>query len=92
MKKLNIGCGTDYRDGFINIDGSDVLAKVDKVIDIASKHLLDHFSPGEIDVILANDIVEHLFHWEAVRLLKDFYDLLPPRGTQGFQGLLFKAG
>jgi len=81
VKKLNIGYGTDYKDGFINIDGSDVLTKVDKVIDIGRESLLEHFSPGEIDFILANDIVEHHFHWEAVRLLKDFYDLLAPGGT-----------
>lgn len=80
VKKLNIGCGTDYKDGFINIDGSDVLSKVDKVIDIGKTGLLEHFSPGEIDFILANDIIEHHFHWEAISLLKDFYDLLATGG------------
>lgn len=74
--KLNIGCGTDYREGFCNIDGSDALSRVDKVIDISSESLLDHFKAGEIDFILANDIVEHHFHWEAVRILKEFHTLL----------------
>lgn len=80
MKKLNIGCGTDYRDGFINIDGSDVLSRVDKVIDIGKTSLLKHFSRGEIHFILANDIVEHYFHWESVSLLRDFYELLAAGG------------
>lgn len=74
--KLNIGCGTDYRNGFCNIDGSDTLAKVDKVVDISTESLLDHFKAGEVDFILANDIIEHHFHWEAVRILREFYVLL----------------
>jgi predicted SAM-dependent methyltransferase len=59
--KLNIGCGTDYREGFINIDGSSVLPRVDKVIDISSEELTSHFKSGEIKHILANDIIEHHF-------------------------------
>ena len=78
--KLNIGCGTDYRHGFYNIDGSDALPRVDKVINLSEESLLASFDPGCADFILANDIVEHFFHWEAVRLLQDCYALLCPRG------------
>jgi predicted SAM-dependent methyltransferase len=78
--KLNIGCGTDYREGFINIDGSNTLPKIDKVIDISSESLLNHFSENEIEFILANDIIEHHFHWEAVRIMKDFYKILAKGG------------
>ncbi len=79
--KLNVGCGTDIRDGFINIDGSNTLLKVDKVIDIAQESLLDHFEKGGIEYILANDIIEHHFHWEAVRILGEFYRLLRSGGV-----------
>jgi predicted SAM-dependent methyltransferase len=79
--KLNIGCGTDYREGFVNIDGSDSLPRVDKVIDIASESLLLHYKPNAVDYILANDIIEHHFHWEAVRILKEFFEVLRPEGT-----------
>jgi len=78
--KLNIGCGTDYREGFVNIDGSDTLPKVDKVIDISNESLLLHFSEEKIEYILANDIIEHHFHWEAVRIMKEFYKLLVKGG------------
>jgi predicted SAM-dependent methyltransferase len=78
--KLNVGCGTDYRKGFINIDGSNVLFKVDKVIDISTGSLLSHFNEGEVDYILANDIIEHHFHWQAVRIMKEFYALLKKTG------------
>ena len=32
--KLNVGCGSDYKDGFINIDASNSLNRVDKIIDL----------------------------------------------------------
>lgn len=79
--KLNIGCGTDYKDGFINIDGSYTLEKVDKVLDLDKESLLDHFQAKSVDFILANDVIEHHFHWQAIRLLTEFYKLLMPEKT-----------
>ena len=54
--KLNIGCGADYRFGFINIDASSELNKVDKIINISVDSLADHFEKNSVDFILANDI------------------------------------
>lgn len=76
--KLNIGCGTDYRPGFINIDASSELNKVDRIINISVDSLADHFEENSVDFILANDIIEHHFHWEAVRILRDFHRILKP--------------
>ena len=78
--KLNVGCGEDYRKGFVNIDGSKVLSRVDKVIDISSESLLSHFREREVEYILANDIIEHHFHWQAIRILQEFYILLEQGG------------
>jgi len=80
MQKLNIGCGTDYRDGFINIDGSSCLFKVDKIINLQTESLLDNFKRNSTDYILSNDIIEHFFRWEAINLLKEFYAILKPTG------------
>lgn len=78
--KLNVGCGTDYREGFINIDGSDSLPRVDLIIDISKVSLRHHFKENSITYILANDIIEHHFHWEAVSLVRDFHFLLDTGG------------
>jgi len=78
--KLNIGCGADYRPGFINIDASSELNRVDRIIDISVASLADHFAANSVDFILANDIIEHHFHWEAVRLLRDFHTILKAGG------------
>ncbi len=78
--KLNIGCGADYRPGFINIDASSKLNKVDRIINISVESLADHFEENSVDFILANDIIEHHFHWEAVRIFRDFYKILRSGG------------
>ncbi|MHC4644170.1 MAG: glycosyltransferase [Planctomycetota bacterium] len=78
--KLNIGCGCDYRQGFVNIDGNPDLSKVDYVLDIKPGTLLEHFEPGSFNYILARDFLEHHFHWEARSLLEDFHALLGSKG------------
>jgi hypothetical protein len=78
--KLNVGCGTDYREGFINIDGGFCLSMVDKKIEICSESLLEIFKQDTVDYILANDIIEHFFHWEAMQVLQAFYTILKPSG------------
>lgn len=80
MIKLNVGSGLDYKEGYINIDGSD-LSKVDKIIDFNSDSLINHFELNSVDYILANTFIEHFYHWEAVQILKDFYKVLKPLGS-----------
>ncbi len=78
--KLNLGCGRDKKLGWINIDGNEML-QPDMVIDLGKERLTTKFSSESCCYILASDIVEHLFHWQAVALLKDLYELLVPGGT-----------
>ncbi len=78
--KLNIGCGSDYRQGCVNIDGNPDLPKVDLVLDTKPGILLEHFEPGSFSYILAQDFLEHHFHWEARGLLEDFHALLGNKG------------
>lgn len=59
---LNIGCGNDYREGFINIDGRANLPRVDWVINLSKESLLKYFEEESVDHILANDFIEHHFH------------------------------
>ena len=77
--KLNIGCGVDYRERFINIDGSSEV-KTDKLIDISNESLTDHFEENSVEYIMSSDIIEHHFHWEAIQILKDFYCILQRGG------------
>lgn len=72
MLKLNLGCGNDIRDGYVNID----LRKTHKCVVIASITDLP-YGTEEVDEIRAIDVLEHvgwrltedvLVYW--IRLLK----------------------
>jgi hypothetical protein len=53
--KVNLGCGTDYREGWLNVDMRD-----DVKTDL--KHNMDDgpLPEGFYDLILLNDVLEHL--------------------------------
>ena len=76
--KLNLGCGTDIRKGFINIDSRE-LPGVDRVFDLASDETLG--APGSVDYILAQDILEHFPQADAKRILASWVKLLKPGGV-----------
>lgn len=79
VSKLNLGCGGDYREGFINIDASpDVRA--DYCLVIGEDLLLDHFKPNTFSYILARDIIEHLYRYQAIEVLSECYILLEKGG------------
>ena len=79
--KLNVGCGMDYREGFVNVDASDALSRVDVMLDLADPAWRERFGEASVERIVAYDFIEHHFHWEAVRLLGDFYWVLQPGGV-----------
>src|SRR6478672_11115968 len=55
-RRLNLGCGFDYREGFLNIDLND-FHKPDLVADVRNLHSL----PSDFyEELVANDVLEHL--------------------------------
>lgn len=73
-KRLNLGCGHDIREGWINLDISPVEG-VDVVHDI--KDLPLPFADNSMDYILCQDVLEHI---EYLPLLEDIYRMLKPGG------------
>ncbi|MCK7493447.1 MAG: hypothetical protein MZW92_20235 [Comamonadaceae bacterium] len=64
-RKLNLGCGFDHREGYVNIDmnswhNPDVLADVRKIGFLPSKYY---------DEIVAQDVLEHLPRTQTLRTL-----------------------
>lgn len=74
--KINIGCGNDIRQGFVNCDFRE-LHGVDKVIDISKPLPFDNDSA---EYILANDILEHFSFRDTEKLLMDWKRVLSPTG------------
>lgn len=73
--KLNLGCGWDIRDGYVNLDISP-LDGVDVVWDITKLPL--PFKDEEFEEILCADILEHV-QYEPV--LKDLHRILKKGGS-----------
>lgn len=68
MKKLNIGCGSDIKQDYINIDIRN-LDGVDIVSDISSLE----FEPESIQEIYCSDFLEHFKKEEAFEILQKFH-------------------
>eukprot|EP00698_Gefionella_okellyi_P021024 TRINITY_DN6702_c0_g1_i1.p1 TRINITY_DN6702_c0_g1~~TRINITY_DN6702_c0_g1_i1.p1 ORF type:complete len:236 (-),score=53.63 TRINITY_DN6702_c0_g1_i1:181-888(-) len=73
---LNLGCGNDVRDGFVNID---MFASSDRVV-LGDVFHLD-FSDGVVDYIVASDILEHFSHHRSTELLTEWARVLRPYGV-----------
>jgi 2-polyprenyl-3-methyl-5-hydroxy-6-metoxy-1,4-benzoquinol methylase len=77
MLKLNAGSGKDYREGWINVD-INPMWKTDWVMDLSAKELDLPFW-GQFDVIVANDLLEHVP--DLVQLMTNFCGMLKVGGT-----------
>lgn len=74
FKRLNLGCGTDRKDGWINLDSADIPG-VDVVHDIEKLPL--PFTDESFSEILCQDVLEHV---EYIPVLKELYRILAPGG------------
>jgi len=80
---LNLGCGTDYIDGWINIDTrTDVKADIHCSIQEIEKHV----EPETADQIQATNILEHISWKEIDKVLKGLYNLLRINGKLFIRG------
>ena len=75
MKKLNLGCGYDIKEGWVNLDIAK-LEGVDVVHDLNNLPL--PFQDNEFDYIMCYDIIEHIF--EYIPLMKELHRILKKDG------------
>lgn len=73
--KLNIGCGNDIREGFINLDIAQ-LPGVDVVCDIENSLL--PFENHSFEYIICCDVLEHV---DYPKVLKEIHRVLKPDGV-----------
>lgn len=71
-KKLNLGCGFDKRQNYLNIDIHE-FHKPDLVADISNLKMLP---PDHFDEIVAQDVLEHIKRTETKNTLKEWNRLL----------------
>lgn len=75
MIKLNLGCGSDYIDGYVNVDAY-ADARVDARYDIIKLPYEDN----TVDEIRAFHVIEHFDFHEGNRALAEWFRALKPGG------------
>jgi len=65
--RLNIGCGKDYCEGYLNCDWTDRI-KVDKVVNLEEKL---PFKDNSVDEVLAYHVLEHIKNF--IQLIHELY-------------------
>lgn len=79
MKRLNLGCGSKILDGYVNVDVAPSRngKAPDVQCDITQRLPFDE---GSVDEVLTIHVVEHLWRWEVVDILKEWTRVLKPGG------------
>ena len=75
--RLNLGCGWDRRDGYLNVD-LHAFHEPDLVADVTDLHMLPS---GRYQHILAQDLLEHLPRTATAAALAEWNRLLAPGGV-----------
>lgn len=97
--KLNVCCGMDYREGYINVDFSNIGSngepiKVDLVCDVL-KGL--PYKTSSVDEIVFRESLEHFNRWNGLKVLQELFrvlkigglvDLTVPNATKQLKILL----
>lgn len=74
--RLNLGCGKDIREGYVNLDINPLLSGA-SYCDVTS---LSNYKDGEVEEILALDIIEHFPKVKINPILKEWCRVLCPGG------------
>lgn len=72
--RLNLGCGPDIREGYVNIDARPLPGAVQG--DVSALN----FGPGTVDEIYASDILEHFSYRRTEEVLGHWCSRLKPGG------------
>jgi predicted SAM-dependent methyltransferase len=74
---LHLGCGDDYRDGMINVDGN-AMRKKDLWLDLRNRL---PFRDKSASLIYCCHTLEHFFPTDAIRFLKEMYRVVADDGV-----------
>lgn len=78
--KLNLGCGRDYREGYVNVDISKE-TKTDLCFDLRTEYLTHHFGEGAVEEIYISGVLEQIgSNDELIHVMQQCHKVLKPGG------------
>lgn len=80
-QKLNLGCGRDYRDGWVN---ADIRLEVDPDVVLGLDHLPLPFDDDTFETVLLDNVLEHVDDQLAV--LRELHRVSEPGAELTFRG------
>ncbi len=81
--KIQMGCGDDHLEGFVNMDCRPTIA-ADFIGDL---NIPDYFTPSSVDLIYSNAFFEHLYRNQKLPHLKTLFQTLSQNGMVFYIGL-----
>jgi ubiquinone/menaquinone biosynthesis C-methylase UbiE len=80
--KLNLGCGQDYREGYVNVDFSDTFSSGEKMRVDLRHNLLQTFpfEGNSAEEIIFRETLEHFNRHNGLKVLKEIFRVLKPNG------------
>jgi SAM-dependent methyltransferase len=75
--KLDLGCGTRKRDGFVGVDAR-AFAGVDQVIDLGDTSKPWPWDDASVDEVNASHVVEHFTAEQRIHFVNELYRVLKP--------------
>jgi len=90
--KLNLGCGERHMGGFVNIDISSK-CNPDYVWDILETPWPEEWAPpGEIEYIMMDNLLEHLYAEEKIKVMNECHRVLERGGRVKIIAPVLKPG
>lgn len=79
--QLNLGCGEDFREGFVNIDNRDLEPPPGiKFLQADILQYLQSLESGSVQYVHLQDIIEHFVKDDAIQILREIFRVLDTNG------------
>ena len=79
--KLNLGCGTDYRDGWCNVDKGNCRCDIIHDIESLPWFQIKPLQDSSVDQILMRHVFEHIEKENFIPMMREMYRVCKPGAT-----------
>lgn len=80
MDRINLACGTDYREGWINVDNK-IMYGGNMKVDIEADLFEFDREPESVEYLLLNHVIQYITPNQMEGLMRRWYQWLIPGGT-----------